>query len=400
MHDPRNKGHGQYHRAGLGTLALGAFGIGVTEFAPMGMLPAMASDLQVSIPTAGLLVSAYALGVMAGGPVMALLTTGMERRRQLMVLTCLFTLGNLLAALSHSYGMLLTARLITSLHHGAFFGTGALVAAELVPPQRRSAAVATMFMGLTLANLAGVPLAAWASEHIGWRMAFWGMTMLGLGTLVALRFALPCLPPLESGHPLAEMRVVLRPAVLRALALTVFGSTALFTVFTYIAPILRHETQGSVNYVTAMLITCGAGFTLGNWLGGRAADRGLARTLFAAFAVLTLILLAFPLVMRLAVPMAVLIFLWAVASFALVPALQVGVMAAAHDAPSLASTMNIGAFNMGNAMRAALGGAVIAAGWGYVMVPLAGAGAAAVAVAFMALSGRLASVFKAGANSH
>ncbi|MCW2392759.1 MFS transporter [Sphingobium sp. B11D3A] len=363
---------------GITALAIGAFGIGVTEFAPMGLLPVIAGDLGVSIPTAGLLISAYAFGVMLGAPLMTLTTGRVPRRTLLIALAGIFTLGNLLAAISTGYGMLLAARLVTSLNHGAFFGVGAIVAAGLVPPERKAGAVAAMFMGLTIANVVGVPLATWAGEHLGWRMSFWGIAGLGVATIAALRLTLPILPAPQGGNAIAELRVLKRGPVLAALALTVIGSSAMFTVFTYIAPILRAETHASLGFVTAMLVTYGVGLTVGNWLGGIFADRSVDRTLMVTLAGLALVLVAFAVLMPFAAPTAILIFLWGVASFALVPPLQVRVMAAAADAPNLASAVNIGAFNLGNAIGAAIGGGVIAAGLGYRAVALAGAGAAVI----------------------
>ncbi|MFJ6025389.1 MFS transporter [Brevundimonas sp. NPDC092305] len=358
-------------------LAAGAFGIGVTEFAPMGLLNVMAEDLNVSIPAAGLLVSAYAFGVVLGAPLMTLTTGRIPRRTLLIGLMAIFTLGNLLSAISTSYDMLLVSRLITSLNHGAFFGVGSIVAASLVPENRRAGAVAAMFMGLTIANVVGVPLATWAGEQIGWRASFWGIAALGLVAMAALRFTLPNLAAPASGNVAAELRVLSRTPVLAALALTVLGSSAMFTVFTYIAPILEQQTGASVAFVTAMLVTYGLGLTVGNWVGGRFADRSVDRTLIVTLSLLAALLVAFAFAMPWAGPTAVLIFFWGVASFALVPPLQMRVMAAAGDAPNLASAMNIGAFNLGNALGAALGGAVIGAGLGLPAVALAGAGTAA-----------------------
>ncbi|MFT3976493.1 MAG: MFS transporter, partial [Sphingomonas bacterium] len=203
---------------GLLALAVGAFGIGVTEFAPMGLLPVIASDLGVSIPAAGLLISAYALGVMIGAPLMTLTTGRVPRRTLLIALAGIFTLGNLLAAISTGYSMLLLARVVTSFNHGAFFGVGSIVAAGLVAPERRAGAVASMFMGLTIANVVGVPLATWAGEHLGWRASFWGIAGLGVLTIAALRLTLPPLPAPSGSDAMAELRVLTRGKVLGALA--------------------------------------------------------------------------------------------------------------------------------------------------------------------------------------
>lgn len=371
-------------------LAVGAFGIGVTEFAPMGMLPIIASDLGVSIPIAGMLISAYAFGVMLGAPLMTLTTGRVPKRTLLIGLMAIFTLGNLLAAISTSYGMLLAARLITSLNHGAFFGVGAIVAAGLVSKNKQAGAVSAMFMGLTLANVVGVPLATWAGDQIGWRISFWGIAGLGVLAMIALRLTLPKIDAPTNGNTLAELKVLGRGTVLAALALTVIGASAMFTVFTYITPILQHETHASISFVTAMLVTYGVGLTVGNWLGGKFADRSVERTLIVTLALLTALLVAFAFAMPFAGVSAVLIFLWGVASFALVPPLQMRVMAAAADAPHLASAVNIGAFNLGNAIGAALGGGVIGAGLGFPAVALAGAAASATGLALLVLMRRAA----------
>ncbi|RYI89844.1 MAG: MFS transporter [Acetobacteraceae bacterium] len=362
--------------APLLALAVGAFGIGVTEFAPMGMLPVIAADLGVSIPAAGLLVSAYAFGVLVGAPVMTLTTGRVPRRTLLVGLMGIFTLGNLLSALAPEYWTLMAARVVTSFNHGAFFGVGAIVAASVVAPNRRAGAVAAMFMGLTVANITGVPLAAWAGESLGWRASFWGIAGLGALAMIALRLTLPhgqVERSSDSGAMKAELAVLRRGPVLAALALTVIGSSAMFTVFTYIAPILKEQTRASAGFVTAMLVTYGLGLTIGNWLGGRFADRSVDRTLIVTLAGLATLLVVFAGIMPWQVPAAGVIFLWGVASFALVPPLQMRVMTVASDAPNLASAMNIGAFNLGNAFGAALGGAVIGLDLGYPAVALAGA---------------------------
>lgn len=355
-------------------LSIGAFGIGVTEFAPMGMLPGIAADLGVSIPTAGLLVSAYALGVLIGAPLMTLATARVPRRQLLIGLMAIFTLGNLLSALASNYETLLMARVVTSLNHGAFFGIGSIVAASVVPPDKRAGAVAAMFMGLTLATIGGVPLATWFGETFGWRTAFWGIASLGAVAMASLWYALPNVPAPKGDGLMAEIRVLGRGPVLSALALTVVGSSAMFTVFTYIAPILRDATHASTNFITGMLVLFGIGLTLGNIWGGKAADRSVDRTLIVSLAVLIVVLLAFAVLMRWPLAAAVAILVWGAASFALVPPLQMRVMEAAKDAPNLASAVNIGAFNFGNAIGAALGGAVINAGLGYPAISLAGAG--------------------------
>jgi MFS transporter, DHA1 family, inner membrane transport protein len=374
-------------RLALTALSIGAFGIGVTEFTPMGLLPVIATDLGVTIPTAGLLVSAYAIGVLLGAPLMTLTTGRVPRRTLLIVLAGIFTLGNLLAAVSDSYAMLLAARIVTSLNHGAFFGVGSVVAAGLVAPDKRAGAIATMFMGLTIATVGGVPLATWAGEAFGWRTVFAAIAAIGVVTMVALRLFVPAMPGQKDADMGAELRVLVRPPVLFALALTTIGSSAMFTVFTYIAPILR-EAHASTFWVTAALVLFGLGLTAGNWLGGRFADRSVTRALIATTATLAALLVLFSLASTWLPAALVLLPLWAAASFALVPPLQMQAMDAAHDAPNLASAMNIGAFNLGNAIGAALGGEVIREGLGYPAVSLAGAAMALAGLA-MVLAPRL-----------
>lgn len=369
-------------------LSIGAFGIGITEFAPMGLLPDIATGLGVSIPAAGLLVSAYALGVMLGAPLMTLATGRMKRRSLLIALMGIFTLGNLLSAVASDYAMLMAARVITSLNHGAFFGVGSVVAASLVAPERRASAVAAMFMGLTLANVLGVPLAPWVGENFGWRTAFGAIAVWGLFTMAALRLALPDMPRAEGADMLAELGVLRRRDVLVALTLTAVGSAAMFTVFTYIAPILREETGAGTLFVTAMLIVYGLGLTVGNWLGGLFADKSIERTLIVALSALAALLVLFSVTMGSAAGAALTIFAWGVATFAIVPPLQMRVMDAASDAPNLAAAVNIGAFNLGNALGAALGGAVIGLGLGFPAVSLAGAGMALAGLAIVLASRR------------
>ena len=364
-------------------LAAGAFGIGVTEFTPMGMLPLIADGLHVSIPRAGLLVSGYALGVFLGAPVMTLLLARAPRRALLVGLMGIFTVGNALASVADSYGTLLAARLITSLNHGAFFGVGAVVAAGIVPRERQATAVAAMFSGLTVAMIGGVPLAAWLGEVLGWRTAFAGIAAMGLAVMAALRLALPPLPALPNADLRVELRALARGPVLAALALTTLGFSAMFSVFTYIVPFLRTETAASGPFVTGMLMVFGVGSTVGNWLGGRWADRSVDGTLAGCLLGVIAVLAALWLLAGHEAAVALIVFLWGAGSFALVPPLQMRVMAEASGAPALASAMNIGAFNLSNAVGAALGVGVIDAGWGLSTIPLAGAATALAGMLFL-----------------
>ena len=380
-------------------LAAGAFGIGVTEFAPMGLLPIIAGDLGVSIPTAGLLISAYALGVVLGAPLMTLTTGKVPRRTLLIGLAAIFTLGNLLSALAPDYGTLVAARFITSLNHGAFFGVGSIVAAGLVAPNRQAGAVAAMFSGLTLATLFGLPLATWLGGVAGWRGVFWGISAIGLIVMAALRLTLPRLPVTDPGSVGMELRVLKRGPVLAALGLTTVGFSAMFTVFTYIVPILTDETGLSAGGVAGMLVISGLGLTLGNWLGGRYADRSINRTLISGLVALMILFGIFAVGMASPVLAGVLIFLWSTAAFVLVAPLQMRVLEAAADAPNLASAMNIGAFNLGNALGAALGGGVIALGWGLPATSLAAAGAALLGLVLAFVTSRKGGISAASSRS-
>lgn len=378
-------------------LAIGAFGIGVTEFSPMGMLPIIATDLGVSIPAAGLLVSAYAFGVLVTAPIMTLAFSSMPRRRLLVLSMGIFTVGNLISAFADGYWMLLAGRIVTSFNHGAFFGVGAVVAASVVPADKRAGAVAAMFSGLTIATIGGVPLAAFVGETIGWRAAFFGIAVIGAVAMLAVRFSLPPLEVEGESDMRSELKVLMRGPVLAALLLTVVSSSAMFTVFTYIAPILQVETGAASGFVTTMLVVYGLGLALGNWLGGRFADRSLDGTLIGSLTAVAVLLVLFVPGMHSHIATVPLVFLWGIASFALVPPLQMRVVHEAAEAPHLASAMNIGAFNLGNALGAALGGAVIDAGLGYPAVSLAGAATALAGLAFTLLLRRSRQRLKAAA---
>jgi len=368
-------------------LAIGAFGIGTTEFSPMGLLPTIATGVGVDIPTAGLLVTAYAVGVMAGAPVMTLLFGRMRTRTALMTLMAIFVAGNLLSAVSQNYATLLVARLITSLNHGAFFGIGSIVAASLVPREKQASAVATMFMGLTIANIGGVPAATWIGQQIGWRMAFAGTAGLGVLAIIALYFALPKGAPGKLPDVRAELAVILKPTVLLAMGTTVMGAGAMFTLYTYVVPALETLTGASPVFVTFALVLVGLGFTFGNWAGGRLADWSLDGSIKLFLLLIAVIMLAIPFLFASHIGAAIGLFVFGIATFAVVPPAQMRVMQAASGAPGLASSVNIGAFNLGNALGAAAGGAVLSAGLGYEAVPVVGAVLAAVGLVIVFVSG-------------
>jgi len=354
-------------------LAIGAFAIGTTEFSPMGFLPEIAHDLSISIPQAGMLISAYAIGVMLGAPLMTLWFSRYSKRHALILLMVIFTLGNLLAYFAHSYSSLMLARILTSLNHGAFFGIGSVVAASVVPKEKQASAVAAMFMGLTLANIGGVPFATWVGQHIGWRIAFLGITLLGVITMLSLWKALPEGQASPRPNIAQELKVLRRLPVVLALLTTVMSSGAMFTLYTYIAPSLQNFTQATPSLITFMLVLVGIGFSIGNHLGGKFADRSLDRTLLGFLSLLSIMMLLFPLLAQTAIGAAIALNLWGAAAFAVVPPLQMRVMSVAHEASGLASSVNIGAFNLGNALGALAGASVLSLGLSYTAVSWIGA---------------------------
>ncbi|EMP4350672.1 TPA: MFS transporter [Proteus mirabilis] len=355
----------------LFALATGAFAIGATEFTPMGLLPNIANGLSISIATAGGLITGYAVGVMIGAPIMTLSLGKLTKRHALGLLLLLFIAGNLLAAQADSYWSLMIARLITSLNHGAFFGIGSVVAASLVEKHKQASAVAAMFMGLTIANLVGVPLVTWIGQQYGWRLAFILISGLGFITLIGLLMFLPVMPKGNKPNIKYELGVLTRLPVILALLTTVFGASALFALYTYIAPFLTNTVHISESHVAVVLVIIGLGFTIGNYLGGKLSSYGIEKTLILFFILLIGSMSVLPLVSNNVYLAVATIFIWSISSFALVPALQIKTMQIAHDAPALVSSVNIGAFNLGNAIGAIIGG--IALKYSYNIVPLTAA---------------------------
>ncbi|WP_210651016.1 MFS transporter [Nocardioides sp. SYSU D00065] len=370
-------------------LAIGAFGIGTTEFVVMGLLPDIAGDYDVSIPTAGWIVSGYALGVVVGAPVTAILGTRLGRKTMLLILMGLFVLGNLLAALAPTFVVLLLGRLITSLAHGSFFGIGSVVAAELVAPSKKAGAIAFMFTGLTVANIVGVPLGTYVGHAVGWRMTFGGIAVLGVIGLIGVATLVPALPRPEGARLRREVAALGNIQVLLAMAMTVLGFGGVFAAITYIAPMMTGVAGYAEGSVTWLLVLFGVGMFLGNILGGRYADRALMPMLYLTLGGLALVLALFTLTAHNKVLAAVTILLIGGLGFATVPPLQKRVLDQAHGAPTLASAINIGAFNLGNALAAWLGGVVIAAGLSYTAPNWVGALLAGSALALAFLSAAL-----------
>ncbi|MEU6675646.1 MFS transporter [Streptomyces sp. NPDC046925] len=368
-------------------LAVGAFGIGTTEFVMMGLLPNVADDLGISIPTAGHLVSAYALGVVIGAPLLAAVTARMPRRRVLIGLMVLFVLGNALSAAAPDYHWLMAARFLSGLPHGAFFGVGAVVATGLVAPERKARSVSLMFLGLTVANIVGVPVATAMGQQLGWRATFLAVSAIGLGAIAALAFFVPADHAHgESGGLRGELRALRSVPVWLALGTTVAGFGALFSAYSYVTPMLTDAAGYAESSVTLLLALFGVGATAGNLLGGRLADHSLRGTLFGGLTALVVVLAFFPLMMGAAWSAAIAVALLGMAAFTTGSPLQLMVMEKASAAPSLASSANQAAFNLANAGGAWIGGIALAAGFGVTSPAVAGAFLAVLGLAVAGLA--------------
>ena len=361
-------------------LAVASFGIGTTEFVIMGLLPEVARSFGVTVPQAGYLVSGYAMGVVVGAPLVAMATARLPRKTALLGLMAIFLAGNVGCAVAPTYATLLLARVVTAFAHGAFFGIGAVVARDLVPRARRAQAVALMFTGLTLANVLGVPLGTALGQAAGWRMAFWAVTGIGVLAGAAILAWVPSgLPGSRTGLG-SEFRALGRWPVLLPMLISTLASVSLFSVFTYITPFLETVTGLSPHGVTIALLVVGLGLTIGNIAGGRLGDRNLMATVTGSFAGLIAVLAVLAFVSRSEAATLAVLVVWGALAFALVSPLQIWVLEQATDAPNLASTLNQGAFNLGNATGAWLGGAALTAGIGYAQLPWIGAAVAVVAL--------------------
>ena len=370
----------------LFALALASFAIGTSEFVIMGLLPDLARDLQVTIPSAGLLVTGYAMGVVVGAPIVGVATARLPRRAALLGLISVYTAGNLLCAVAPSYGLLMGARILTAFCHGAFFGIGSVVAAELVPPAKRGQAMALLFSGLTMANVLGVPAGTALGQVAGWRATFWCIMVIAALATAAVAWALPKLPAPRPAGLLAEFRVLGKPQVFLPMLISVLCSASLFSVFTYIAPLLEGVTGLAPPSVSLLLLLFGVGITAGNLVGGRLADWRLMPSVAGILVAVIVTLAVLTLTVHAAVPVAVTLVIWGMLSFAVAAPLQMRVIDSAPEAPNLVATLNQGAFNLGNASGAWLGGAAIGAGMRYQSLPWLAAGISAVALAITAFS--------------
>ncbi|MFB7643499.1 MFS transporter [Streptomyces sp. NPDC001571] len=370
-------------------LAIGAFGIGTTEFVIMGLLPEVAGTFDVSIPTAGYLVSGYAVGVMLGAPLMTVLGTKITRKRMLMLLMGFFIAGNVLSALAPAFGLMLTGRIVASLAHGAFFGIGSVVAADLVAPEKKAGAIAMMFTGLTVANVVGVPAGTLIGQQVGWRATFLVVASLGVLGLLGVAKLVPDMPKAQGVRLRHEIAAFRNVQVLLAMAMTVLGFGGVFAAITYITPMMTNVAGYADTSVTWLLVLFGLGMVSGNLIGGRFADRALMPMLYVALSGLAVVLALFTVAAHDKFASAVMVFLIGALGFATVPPLQKRVLDQAAGAPTLASAVNIGAFNLGNALSAWLGGIVIAAGLGYTAPNWVGAALAASALVLAFVSSAL-----------
>jgi len=340
-------------------LAIGAFAIGMTEFVIMGLLPNIARDFDVTVSQAGQLITGYALGVAIGGPIIVMLTIKWNRKYLLLALMGIFILGNVAASFSPSYGFMMTSRIITSLAHGSFFGIGSILAASMVKPERRASAMALMFMGLSMSNILGVPFGTLIGQNFGWPMTFIIISILGAIALIGIIIFVPMQKETEKSSVLNELKILKEKRLWLTLAVTLFGFSSVFAYFTYISTVLIDVSHVQEHLISYLLIIFGIGVTLGNVVGGKLADWDLNKALkmiFIAF-IAYFVLLYF--IQMNGYLMVVGIFFFGLIGFSMSPSLQFKSTLISKDAPTLASTLNQSAFNLGNALGAFIGGVVV-----------------------------------------
>ncbi|MFJ5957866.1 MFS transporter [Paenarthrobacter sp. NPDC092416] len=359
--------------AGLIALALGGFGIGLTEFVIMGLLPEVAADFNVSEASAGWFISGYALSVTVGALLVTAAVTRLPRKAVLMGLLVLFIAGNFLSAVADSYPAMMIGRIVAALCHGAFFGIGSVVAASLVPAHKKAGAIAIMFTGLTAANVLGVPFGTLLGQNFGWRSTFWAITAIGVVALLGIALMVPKSTTEPAKGLRSELGAFKSGQVWLSIIVTILGFGGMFGAFTYIAFTLTEVSGFESGAVPWLLVLFGAGLFVGNFLGGKAADKSLDKTLVVILAGLVLVLVFFALTASNGIATLASLALMGGFGFATVPGLQMRVMHFASTAPTLASGANIGAFNLGNALGAWLGGVTITLGLGYTSPIWAGA---------------------------
>ena len=353
-------------------LFVAAFAIGTTEMIVAGLLPALAADLSVDIPTAGLLISGYALGVAVGGPILAIATSRVPRRPLLLAMMLVFIAGNVLCALATNYWLLMGARLVLSCSHGLFFGVALIIATRLVPRGRQASAVSSVVGGITVANLIGAPLGTAIGNAFGWRASFWAIAAIGVVATIALAALIPAATEGNGRHSpslAAEIRAVLRQPVLTSYAMIALGMTAFFVPYTFIVPILTKVTGLSIGAVPVLLFVSGGGGIFGNFLGGRLGDWKPTPALTGILVLEVLLYLAALFAVHNAIAMGIVFFLWSLVGFSFSAPVQARILNAAHDAPNLVSTLISTAYNVGIAAGAWLGGVALNSGWDYAQLP-------------------------------
>ncbi|MGO4545139.1 MFS transporter [Paenibacillus sp. 2TAB23] len=341
------------------SLTVGAFAIGMTEFVIMGLLPNVAQDLDVSISAAGQLITMYALGVAVGAPILTLLTHRIPQKKLLLLLMVLFIVGNAVSVVAPSYAVLMGARMLTALTHGTFFGVGAVIASNLVRPDKRAGAVSIMMAGLTIANIIGVPLGTFIGQNMGWRASFGAIAIMGILALIGILMFIPKLKPEKPASIVQQISSLASPKLLLFLLIAALGNAGLFAVFTYIAPLLMEVSGFAEHSVTWILVLFGCGVTIGNIVGGKLADWKLLPSILGLYLAICLILALLTFTIHSPFAAVLTIFFWGMASFAVMPGLQVRIMSLAKAAPALASTSSHSAGNLGNAAGAFIGGFVI-----------------------------------------
>ena len=340
-------------------LAIGAFAIGMTEFVIMGLLPNIARDFDVSVSQAGQLITGYALGVAIGGPIIVMLTIKWNRKYLLLALMAIFIVGNIAASFSPNYGFMMTSRIITSLAHGSFFCIGSILAASMVKPEKRASAMALMFMGLSMSNILGVPFGTLIGQNFGWPMTFIIISVIGALALIGIIIFVPMKKETVKSSVLNELKILKEKRLWLTLAVTLFGFSSVFAYFTYISTVLIDVSHVQENLISYLLIIFGIGVTLGNVVGGKLADWNLNKALKIIFSVFILYFILLYFVQMNGLLMVAGIFFFGLIGFSMSPSLQYKSTLISQDAPTLASTLNQSAFNLGNALGAFIGGVVV-----------------------------------------
>ena len=386
--DDRTVARPQHVGLALLALALGGFAIGTTEYVTMGLLPQIADGVDRSISVTGHVISAYAVGVVVGAPLLAYLGAGLPRRALLLGLMAAFVVGNLASAVAADYGQMMAARFFAGVPHGAYFGVAALVAAHLAGPRNRGKAVGQVMLGLSVANVLGVPAAAWLGETFGWRSAFAIVVVIGIATVVALIRVLPTLTGMKTTDPLTELGALKRSQVWFTLVIGTVGFGGMFAFYTYLNSALTTDTGLSVSVVPFALMLYGLGMVTGNFVGGYVADRSVAVAILGGLTATALSLGAFAVLAENAWAALILTYLVALTGSMMLPALQTRLMDVAADAQTLAAALNHSALNIANAAGALLGGVVVSAGYGYLAPSVVGVmlAVAGIAVTVVALA--------------